>query len=144
MNKSDNRIIQILIRLYFAIGTLIFFLILPISFSIFHILNYFHLINSIYYHGDMFSFFYYCLFYYFSYVILDNITSLLFSKKSKPTITFIIPYIKFISYPQDYNWWKELIKPKPSPFVETITNDIYKTWNGEALLGIRMENIIMQ
>ncbi|CAG8543339.1 15511_t:CDS:2 [Funneliformis caledonium] len=55
-------------------------------------------------------------------------------KELKPAITFIIPYFKFVSYPQKYSWWKELIKPQPSPFVETISRDIYKTMNGEALI----------
>ncbi len=69
---------NLMILIFYIIEILILTLTFPISFPIFCILNYFHLINSIYYHGDMFSFFYYCLFYYFSYVILDNITSLLF------------------------------------------------------------------
>ncbi len=132
MNKSDNRIIQILIRLYFAIGTLIFFLILPISFSIFHILNYFHLINKIY--TDAYSD---CNYKCYDFIFKEN-------EGMKRTITLIVPYIKFVSYPQEYRWWWELIKPQSSPFVNTINIDIYKTWNGEALLGIRMENIIMQ
>uniref|UniRef100_U9UNF9 Uncharacterized protein n=1 Tax=Rhizophagus irregularis (strain DAOM 181602 / DAOM 197198 / MUCL 43194) TaxID=747089 RepID=U9UNF9_RHIID len=54
-----------------------------------------------------------------------------------PSITFMIPYIKFINYPEDYKWFRELIKPKPSPFVETINEDIYKTWNGEALINFK-------
>ncbi|POG80630.1 hypothetical protein GLOIN_2v253493 [Rhizophagus irregularis DAOM 181602=DAOM 197198] len=49
----------------------------------------------------------------------------------------MIPYIKFINYPEDYKWFRELIKPKPSPFVETINEDIYKTWNGEALINFK-------
>ncbi|CAG8465583.1 14744_t:CDS:10 [Funneliformis caledonium] len=51
-----------------------------------------------------------------------------------PAFKFFIPYIKFDSYPQEYSWWWELIKPAPSTFVETISRDIYKTMNGEALI----------
>ena len=47
------------------------------------------------------------------------------------------PYIKFVNYPQDYNWLLELIKPQHSPFIETINRDIYKTWNGEALINFK-------
>ncbi|RGB40342.1 hypothetical protein C1646_753407 [Rhizophagus diaphanus] len=50
---------------------------------------------------------------------------------------FGVPYIKFVSYPHDYDWWKELIRPKPSPFVKTINRSIYKTWNGEALINFK-------
>ncbi|GBC32083.2 hypothetical protein GLOIN_2v1874127 [Rhizophagus irregularis DAOM 181602=DAOM 197198] len=52
------------------------------------------------------------------------------------TINFMIPYIKFVNYPKDYNWW-ELIKPQPSPFVKTVNENIYKTWNGEALINFK-------
>ncbi|PKY27687.1 hypothetical protein RhiirB3_390471 [Rhizophagus irregularis] len=54
-----------------------------------------------------------------------------------PTIIFMIPYIKFVNYPKDYNWFLELIKPQPSPFIETINENIYKTWNGEALINFK-------
>ncbi|RGB28185.1 hypothetical protein C1646_768131 [Rhizophagus diaphanus] len=54
-----------------------------------------------------------------------------------PTITFMIPYIKFVNYPRDYNWLWELIKPQSSPFVKTISREIYKTWNGEALINFK-------
>ncbi len=126
MYYDSNRINQRLIGLYFKIEALIFFSILPISFPIFHILNYFHIINEIYVDG--LSKCYYKTYYF--------ISDLIFPEKLKPTITFIIPYIKFVSYPQDYSWW-ELIKPKPSPFVETINREIYKTWNGEALINFK-------
>jgi hypothetical protein len=59
------------------------------------------------------------------------------TKPTKPTIIFMIPYIKFINYPQDYNWILELIKPQPSPFIETINENIYKTWNIEALINFK-------
>ncbi|GES86118.1 hypothetical protein GLOIN_2v1874127 [Rhizophagus clarus] len=54
-----------------------------------------------------------------------------------PTIIFMVPYIKFINYPQIYKWSSELIKPQPSPFIETINKNIYKTWNGEALINFK-------
>jgi len=54
-----------------------------------------------------------------------------------PTITFMIPYIKFVNYSQDYNWYWELIRPKSSSFVKTIGKDIYKTWEGEALINFK-------
>jgi hypothetical protein len=65
--------------------------------------------------------------------------------KSKLTITFMNPYIKFVTYPQgpqghdSYWWWwlRDLIKPKPSPFVKTINEDVYKTCNGEALIKFK-------
>ena len=58
------------------------------------------------------------------------------------------PYIKFVNYPplvQNHhsknrricNWLLELIMPQPSPFVETINRDIYKTWNGETLINFK-------
>jgi hypothetical protein len=49
----------------------------------------------------------------------------------------MISYIKFVNYPQDYNYISKLFWPKPSPFVNTINRDIYKTWNGEALINFK-------
>ncbi|GET64457.1 hypothetical protein GLOIN_2v1845350 [Rhizophagus irregularis DAOM 181602=DAOM 197198] len=54
-----------------------------------------------------------------------------------PTITFMIPYINFVNYSRDYNWKSELFIPRPSPFTETINRNIYKTWNGEALIDFK-------
>ncbi|CAG8517942.1 14194_t:CDS:2 [Funneliformis mosseae] len=80
----------------------------------------------------------YKLIYVFDNNILGRVFSMLYlamyHRELKPAITFIIPYFKFVSYPQKYSWWKEFIKPQPSPFVETISRDIYKTMNGEALI----------
>ncbi|PKB97836.1 hypothetical protein RhiirA5_432418 [Rhizophagus irregularis] len=64
----------------------------------------------------------------------------IFKHKKTTTIMFMNPYIKFINYPQEYNWFKELIKSQPSPFVETINQDIYKTWDGEALIDFKWNN----
>src|SRR5581483_3713918 len=56
--------------------------------------------------------------------------------------TFIIPYINFVTYPDyQYNglvsWLLEFYFPKPSPFAKTINKEIYKTWNGEALINFK-------
>ncbi|GES90191.1 hypothetical protein GLOIN_2v1874127 [Rhizophagus clarus] len=75
----------------------------------------------------------------FQYLQIINLTqSILWEKYDEtPSITFMNPYIKFVNYPKDYNWFFELIKPQPSPFVETISSDIYKTWNGESLINFK-------
>ncbi|CAG8567938.1 8311_t:CDS:2 [Funneliformis mosseae] len=85
---------------------------LPISFLTFNILDRFHIVNNIVKY-DMSAYFYYSLSY----------------TSSKPTITFMIPYIKFVSYPEDYDWIEELFHPQPSPFIETISNITTKTTN---------------
>ncbi|RGB39332.1 hypothetical protein C1646_754650 [Rhizophagus diaphanus] len=60
------------------------------------------------------------------------------SSRKIPTITFMVPYINFVSYPKRYNWFLELFNPQSSPFVDTITNeDIYNTWNGEAIINFK-------
>jgi hypothetical protein len=46
-------------------------------------------------------------------------------------------YIKFINYPQNYNWIIELIMPQPSPFVEIMNGNIYKTLNGETIINFK-------
>ncbi|EXX53259.1 hypothetical protein RirG_245710 [Rhizophagus irregularis DAOM 197198w] len=76
----------------------------------------------------------------FSGVYFDKVLKFLkISSKhiSIPTITFMVPYIKFVNYPQDYKWVWELIRPQPSPFAETINREIYKTWTGEALINFK-------
>ncbi|PKK65163.1 hypothetical protein RhiirC2_715758 [Rhizophagus irregularis] len=59
----------------------------------------------------------------------------IFKAKPTPTITFMIPYIKFVNYPQKYNFFKELFRPQPNQFVKTINRDFYKSWSGEALIN---------
>ncbi|EXX57104.1 hypothetical protein RirG_210140 [Rhizophagus irregularis DAOM 197198w] len=54
-----------------------------------------------------------------------------------PSFIFTTPYINFVNYPKDYNWFSELFWPQSSPFIETINSDIYKTWSGEALLNFK-------
>ncbi|CAI2194832.1 8315_t:CDS:2, partial [Funneliformis geosporum] len=123
-SDSKYTIIRLPLKIYIAIQYVIFFLTLPISFPIFHILNNFHIINEIY--DDGFSLCYY------------KINNKIFPKKKlMPAITFIIPYIQFACYPRDYSWWRDLIKPKPNSFVETINKEIYKTWNGEAVINFK-------
>ncbi len=67
-----------------------------------------------------------------------GISALSRKPKPKPIITFMIPYIKLSSYQDPQEWW-ELIKPRPSPFVDTMNSEIYKTWNGEALINFKWE-----
>ncbi len=107
----------------------IIILFLPIYLFLFYILSKYHFINGINIF-DWFSYFYY-------FTICENFSSI-FSRPT-PTITFMIPYIKFVNYPKEYNcnWFWDLIKPKPSPFIETMNEDIYKTWNGEALINFK-------
>ncbi|PKC71621.1 hypothetical protein RhiirA1_453319 [Rhizophagus irregularis] len=73
-------------------------------------------------------------FYLYIFVKIWVYISALTTQTKTPTVTFMIPYIKFVNYPRDYNWIYELIWPQSSPFVRTINEDIYKTWNGEALI----------
>jgi hypothetical protein len=70
-------------------------------------------------------------------VRLVNFDFNFFKTKRTPSFIFMNPYINFVNYPKDYNWFSELIWPQPSPFVETINGDIYKTWSGEALLNYK-------
>jgi hypothetical protein len=77
---------------------------------------------------------------YIIYVIfphIGKISSTFSNHITTPTITFMNPYINFVNYPQDYNWFSEIIRPQPSPFVKTINRDIYKTWNGETLINFK-------
>ncbi|PKY55051.1 hypothetical protein RhiirA4_474249 [Rhizophagus irregularis] len=59
--------------------------------------------------------------------------------KSIPTLILLNPYIKFVNYPANYTLISELFWPKPSPFVETININIYKTWNGESLINFKWD-----
>ncbi|RGB28675.1 hypothetical protein C1646_673049 [Rhizophagus diaphanus] len=40
-------------------------------------------------------------------------------------------------YKKYYSWFLELIRPQPSPFTKTINRNVYKTWNGEALINFK-------
>ncbi|EXX70974.1 hypothetical protein RirG_082680 [Rhizophagus irregularis DAOM 197198w] len=118
------------------IELLIIFLTLPgfpIIFFILNILFKYNFINDLYGSNGWFLFFYAHI-----YISYEYIYSRSSKYMSTPTITFMIPYIKFVNYPQNYNWLLEiLIRPQPSPFVKTISRDIYKTWNGEALINFK-------
>ncbi|GBB85490.1 hypothetical protein RclHR1_01200004 [Rhizophagus clarus] len=117
-------IIQILIILPFS----------PIYFVTFYILHKHGFIHDNFTSGSInFAFLYFYIINHF-----ENIFSKFSKNKNRtPSITFMNPYIKFVNYPKDYNWFFELIKPQPSPFVETISSDIYKTWNGESLINFK-------
>src|SRR2546430_14306665 len=109
---------------------------LHLLFSIYYILTKYHFINYIY-NEDFISKFY---IYLHTYNFFNNIYTKYFESKSMPTITFMVPYIKFVNYPQDYNWFMDWIKPKPSPFIETVhSKEIYSTWNGEALINFKWD-----
>jgi hypothetical protein len=118
----------ILLILFYITQVLIILLTLPLFLATFYILSKYHFINEIYY-NEIFSATYYGIYYIISNIFKNYITV--------PTITFMIPYFKFINYPQDYKWFLELIRPQSSPFTKTISKDIYKTWNGEALINFK-------
>ncbi|PKY50974.1 hypothetical protein RhiirA4_467762 [Rhizophagus irregularis] len=118
--ENHERISLILNSFQFLIILLTF----PIYFITFYILSYFNFIDDLITYG-LFSEFYF------------KIVSFSSNYKRIPTITFINPYIKFVNYSKHYNWFTELILPKPSPFVETINRDIYRTWSGEAILNFK-------
>ncbi|RIB11418.1 hypothetical protein C2G38_2042691 [Gigaspora rosea] len=53
-----------------------------------------------------------------------------------------IPLPNFVSYPKEYNPWKELFLPKPNPFthsysLEVINEEFYRYLNGEVLLKFK-------
>jgi hypothetical protein len=116
-------------NIIWVIQALIILLTLPLYLVTFYILSKYNFINDIYI-NDAFSFVYFRAFAYFNKITTTTITTI-------PIITFMIPYINFVNYSKDYNWFLELIKPQPSPFTETINRNIYKTWNGEALIDYK-------
>ncbi|GBC29532.2 hypothetical protein GLOIN_2v1874127 [Rhizophagus irregularis DAOM 181602=DAOM 197198] len=117
--------------IFIVIQPLLILLTLPISpflFVTFYSLLKYHIINDFSFYNNGFYFFY----------IFDKISKYVSAVSAPtPTITFMIPYIKFVNYPRDYNWLLEFIKPQSTPFVKTISKDIYKTWNGEALINFK-------
>ncbi|GBC41655.2 hypothetical protein GLOIN_2v1874127 [Rhizophagus irregularis DAOM 181602=DAOM 197198] len=55
-----------------------------------------------------------------------------------PIIFFILNILFKYNFINDlYGSNEILIRPQPSPFVKTISRDIYKTWNGEALINFK-------
>ncbi|RGB26448.1 hypothetical protein C1646_770412 [Rhizophagus diaphanus] len=127
-NKS-NLLIFILLIIYYAIQALIVLLTLPLYLATFYILSKYNFINSIY-ASDVFS---------FAYLLANKIFRFFLQKfiTTTPTITFIIPYINFVNYSKDYNGLIEFIRPQPSPFSKAVNRNIYKTWNGEALINFK-------
>jgi hypothetical protein len=118
---SENHVLMFRVIQFFIILLVLPFF--PIYFVTFYILSKYHFINNVY-ESDVLSTYF-------------GIVRKLSRRRITPVITFMIPYIKFVNYPQDYNWFWELISPQPSPFVETISNDIYKTLDGEALINFK-------
>ncbi|RIB30287.1 hypothetical protein C2G38_2136427 [Gigaspora rosea] len=57
--------------------------------------------------------------------------------KDSQVIVLIFPLPKFSSYNSTYNPWKELIFPEPSVFSKHQFPELYKYWQGEALLNFK-------
>ncbi|CAG8502309.1 5498_t:CDS:2, partial [Scutellospora calospora] len=57
--------------------------------------------------------------------------------ESEATIKLIIPLPKFVNYPKNYNTWDEIKNPSPSYFTDSIDLELYKYWNGEALINFK-------
>jgi hypothetical protein len=114
----------------FVIQALIMFLTSYLYVLTFYILSKYNFINNIYV-TDVLSITYYYL--------AEPLIFKLFKKDitTTPTITFMVPYINFVNYSKDHNWFLELIRPQPSSFTETINRNIYKTWSGEALINFK-------
>ncbi|CAG8519491.1 13358_t:CDS:2 [Racocetra fulgida] len=56
---------------------------------------------------------------------------------SEATIKLLIPLPKFVNYPKNYIFWDELKNPSPSFFTNSIDLELYKYWNGEALINFK-------
>jgi hypothetical protein len=113
----------------FIIQALIILLTFPLFLATFYILLKYNFVNTIF--EDLFTYVYQLVTEDLYFAILKKVTT------ATPTITFMIPYINFINYSKNYNWFLELIKPQPSSFTKTINRNIYKTWNGEALINFK-------
>jgi hypothetical protein len=59
------------------------------------------------------------------------------SSEGIPKVTFMVPYIKFVNYPQEYRWWIDLLLPQSSPFVEAMNIDVYKSSNGREIINFK-------
>ncbi|PKC51839.1 hypothetical protein RhiirA1_482869 [Rhizophagus irregularis] len=122
--KSDLLLMTLIVRFIYFIQVLIILLTLPLYLATFYILSKYNFINNISFSTSSDIYFYIKL------KIEKYITT-------TPTITFMIPYINFVNYSKDYNWFLELIRPQSSPFTQTMNRNIYKTWNGEALINFK-------
>ncbi|RGB32851.1 hypothetical protein C1646_743692 [Rhizophagus diaphanus] len=135
MRKLKNNY-KLTFKILSFIQELIILILFPIWFVTCRILLRFHFIFKIDSYDNIFD----------TYVNGYLDTLFLFQKKTTPsiiTITFMNPYIKFINYPQNYNWVWELLNPQSNPFAKTISSDIYKTyktWSGEALINFKWNN----
>ncbi|GES84908.1 hypothetical protein GLOIN_2v1836775 [Rhizophagus clarus] len=95
--------------------------------------------------GVVFSIFYVASFaipiliLFISFIIYNYLVIIFFNvRETKPKLRFIVPFPSYVTYSQKYNWFKELlIKPQSSPFSRTHNNELYKTWNGEAIINFK-------
>ncbi|PKY51264.1 hypothetical protein RhiirA4_468183 [Rhizophagus irregularis] len=126
---TKNIGLLLLFLIIFAIQILIILLTFPLYLATFYILSKYNFINNIYI-TDVFTFVYFFADLKIFKIIKKDIPT-------TPTITFMIPYINFVNYSNDYNWLLKLIRPQPSSFTETINRNIYKTWNGKALINFK-------
>ncbi|CAG8749274.1 13385_t:CDS:2, partial [Cetraspora pellucida] len=54
-----------------------------------------------------------------------------FNNSSHSSIKLVIPFPNFVTYPKEYNYWDELLRPEPScfvnsPYTEMINYELYK------------------
>ncbi|RIB28867.1 hypothetical protein C2G38_2156839 [Gigaspora rosea] len=66
----------------------------------------------------------------------------LFKNSRHSSVKLVIPLPNFVTYPKDYNFWKELLLPESSGFAESpynkmINYELYKYINIEALLEFK-------
>ncbi|PKY30700.1 hypothetical protein RhiirB3_447916 [Rhizophagus irregularis] len=104
------KILRIILIIILVLQALIILITLPLYLATFYILSKYNFINNIY--GEkIFSLIYF--------EIEEEIVKI-FKKyiTTTPTITFMIPYINFVNYSGDYNWFLELIKPQPKIFIK--------------------------
>jgi hypothetical protein len=67
-----------------------------------------------------------------------TVNSIISKRKIKQSIILIIPYVNYSCYPSKYSsWWKEIIKPQSSVFVNTCKKEFYGNWNGEAIINFK-------
>ncbi|PKC57958.1 hypothetical protein RhiirA1_471700, partial [Rhizophagus irregularis] len=88
-----------------ATQALIILITLPFYLATFYILSKYDFINNIYI-MDAFSIVYFYIPSIIKFFKKNIVTTI-------PTITFMVPYINFVNYSKDYNWFLELIKPQP-------------------------------
>jgi hypothetical protein len=78
------------------------------------------------------------IFFIVCFIICSCFIKIIFNEqKTKPKLTFLVPFPGYVTYPKDYNFLEELIKSQSSPFSQTQNNELYKTWNGEAIINFK-------